>query len=280
MLSINTNLSGLMVSSQIARNDAALGKSLQRLSSGLRVSSAADGAGELGMSHRLMAEIRGCNAALQGANNGVSMLQVADGALDSTLSALQRMRELAVEASSSTASSTDRTNLDAEFQQLAVEVTRIANTTLYAGTAVLMGSLQYVNIMTGAYSGMFISLGSLNNVCTFSTLTGGTPGTLALTGATNTLATSAITTVDVAIASVASVRARIGAYQTSLDVISSTLQSIVQADTQSNSQLVDTDIAAETANLTKNNILKQAGLAVLSQANQNFGSVLTLLQRL
>ncbi|MBF0424552.1 MAG: flagellin FliC [Magnetococcales bacterium] len=282
MITINTNLMGMMISRQISQNDASLGKSLQRLSTGLRVNSASDGAGTLGMSAALMSQIRGMNAAKQGVNDGISMLQVADSALGDANDTMQRMRELAVQASSSTASSTDRSNLNAEFQQLALEVDRIATGTTYKGTGLLTGSLNTLKINTTANSGTFITLNAMPTTgANFTSITAqAAVGTLNLSGTTNANATSCITMLDTAIASVGAIRAVIGSYQTALNVTADVMQSTTEANTALNSSINDTDVAAETANLTKQTILKQAGMAVLSQANQNFGSILSLLQKL
>ncbi|MBF0426924.1 MAG: flagellin FliC [Magnetococcales bacterium] len=271
-LTVITNLASLNAQRNLGKTTSALSKTYQRLSSGLRVNSAVDDAAGLGISTRFTAEVRGMNMAVRNVNDGISLLQVADGSLDETTNALQRMRELAVQAASGTLTSTDRTNLNAEFSQLLSEVDRIGSNTKFNGRFLLFGSVTAVQVQVGAYSGQLLSI-TLASATTAALLTAG----VQISGTAGTEAMSAITTIDAAIASVASIRATIGSLQSRFESVISTLNNTSVNTSAANSRIMDADIASETANLTRNSILQQAAASILSQANQQPQIALTLL---
>ncbi|MBF0177726.1 MAG: flagellin FliC [Magnetococcales bacterium] len=281
MITINTNLSGIMIGRQIDKTNTDLNKSFMRLSSGVRINSAGDDPGGFGMTQRLTAEIRGNNMVMRGVNDAASLFQIADGATSSMVDSLQRMREIAVQASSGTSTTTDRNNLNAEFLQLWSEIDRIATGTTYANISPLMGSIaSALTIPLTAYSGgASLVLGAvLSHAVTFSSLAGCTTLNLTGTAGGTSAALSTISGLDVAIASLSSMRAGIGVMQTRLESVASNLSQFIEAGEAARSRILDTDIANEVANMSRTSILKQAGMSVLAQANQQFGSILSLLR--
>ncbi|MBF0177725.1 MAG: flagellin FliC [Magnetococcales bacterium] len=262
-LSINTNINSVIAQKNLGLASSKLSKSYQRLSSGLRVNNASDDAAGLGIASSLMGQIRGANMASRNVNDALSVLQVADGALDETVNSLQRMRELAVQASNGVLTSTDRDNLNTEFQQLMSEVNRIAGGAKFNGQTLLMGSLTAFQVQVGQYSGQILSI-TVNCALAASII-----GTGSLGGAGGSAAYSAITQLDYAITSVANIRATIGALQNRFDSVVSTLGNIAVTTDAARSRIMDADIATETALLTRNSILQQAATSVLVQANQS-----------
>ncbi|MBF0177724.1 MAG: flagellin FliC [Magnetococcales bacterium] len=262
-LSINTNINSVIAQKNLGLASAKLSKSYQRLSSGLRINGASDDAAGLGIASSLSAQIRGANMASRNVNDALSVLQVADGALDETVNSLQRMRELAVQASNGVLSSTDRDNLNTEFQQLMSEVNRIASGSKFNGQTLLMGSLTAFQVQVGQYSGQILSI-TVNCALAASII-----GTGSLGGAGGSAAYSAITQLDYAITSVANIRATIGALQNRFDSVISTLGNVAVTTDAARSRIMDADIATETAMLTRNSILQQAATSVLVQANQS-----------
>ncbi|MBF0177900.1 MAG: flagellin FliC [Magnetococcales bacterium] len=269
-ISLLTNIASLNSQRNLSKSTGQLSKTYERLSSGLRVNRAADDAAGIGIGSRLSAEVRGMNMAVRNTNDGISMLQVAEGALDETTNAMQRMRELAVQASNGVLTSTDRDSLNTEFLQLMSEVDRIAVYTKFNNTTLLLGSVAAMQIQVGQYSGMILSI-TINCAKAASII-----GTGSL-GGTGSAAYSAITQLDYAITSIATIRATIGALQNRFDSVIASLQNTSQNTAAANSRIMDADIAAETATLTKNSILQQAGASILAQANQQPQIALTLL---
>jgi len=279
-ISMNTNLAGIQATRQINMSTTGLNKSFQRLSSGLRVNQASDDVSGLAVAAQMTAQIRGSNMAMKNANDSISMLQVADGALGDQMNAIQRMRELAVQASGDNVNNTDRGNLNVEFYQLMQEVDRIAKTTKYGSTSgLLQGSFANKQIQIGAYSGAIFSMtiGVGAGQGTVGASLGYDVATLSI-GTSGAFAMSAITAMDYAITSLATVRAGIGAYQSRLENILSSLATTAENSEAARSRIMDADIAAETGNMARNSVLRSAGMAVLSQANQQFQSVLSLLR--
>ncbi|MBF0424553.1 MAG: flagellin FliC [Magnetococcales bacterium] len=272
-ISINTNLGALIAQKNLGTASSKLQQTYQRLSSGLRVNSSADDAAGLGIATSLTAQIRAANMAQRNVNDGISMLQVADGSLDETTNTLQRMRELAVQASSQTLTSSDRTNLNAEFSQLLSEVDRIGSTAKFNGRFLLFGSVTAVQIQVGAYSGQQLSI-TLASATATALLTAG----VQVSGTNGIEAMSAITTIDAAIASVASIRATIGSLQNRFESVISTLANQSTNTEAARSRIMDADVATETSNLTRISILQQAGASILAQANQQPQIALTLLR--
>jgi flagellin len=255
---------------------------MQRLSSGLKINSDKDDAAGLQISNRMASQIRGGNQAIQNANDGISVAQAAEGGLQATTDILQRMRELAVKARNGTNGTADQTATNSEFAQMSDEITRISASTNLNGKNLLDGSAGTVTLQVGANTGSanHIDLVLSSKFDAVSLSVGS--GTLSLTGATTTGASTnidnAITAIDAAIAAIGAQRASLGASQNRLTSTISNLQNIVENTTAAQGRVQDTDFAAETANLTKQQTLQQASTSVLAQANQLPSAVLKLLQ--
>lgn len=281
-LTVNTNTTSLNVQKNLNRASDALSTSMQRLSSGLKINSAKDDAAGLQISNRMSSQIRGNTQAIQNANDGISVAQTAEGALQATTDILQRMRELAVKARNGTNGTADQTATNAEFAQMSNEITRISAATNLNGKNLLDGSAGTVTLQVGANTGSanHIDLVLSSKFDAVSLSVGS--GTLALTGATVTGAATnidnAITAIDAAIAAIGATRASLGASQNRLTSTIQNLQNITENTTAAQGRVQDTDFAAETANLTKQQTLQQASTSVLAQANQLPSAVLKLLQ--
>ncbi|MBF0137859.1 MAG: flagellin FliC [Magnetococcus sp. DMHC-1] len=270
-ISINTNIGALSAQKNLSTAAGRLSQSFERLSSGLRVNSSRDDAAGLAIASGLTLQIRGANTASRNVNDVISVLQIAEGALDETTNALQRMRELAVQASSMTLTTTDRTSLNSEFTQLLSEVDRIGKNVQYNGRNLLTGSFNAVQIQVGVYSGQIVSATILS-----ATATGLCSALAGITG-DGSQAMSAITILDNAIASVSTIRATIGSLQNRFESVVATLANQVVNTESARSRIMDADIAVETSNLTRNSILQQAAASILAQANQAPQVALTLL---
>ena len=281
-LTVNTNTTSLNVQKNLNRASDALSTSMTRLSSGLKINSAKDDAAGLQISNRMSSQIRGNTQAIQNANDGISVAQTAEGALQATTDILQRMRELAVKARNGTNGTADQTATNSEFAQMSDEITRISASTNLNGKNLLDGSAGTVTLQVGANTGSanHIDLVLSSKFDAVSLSVGS--GTLSLTGATVTGAAqnidSAITAIDAAIAAIGATRASLGASQNRLTSTISNLQNITENTTAAQGRVQDTDFAAETANLTKQQTLQQASTSVLAQANQLPSAVLKLLQ--
>ncbi|MFJ2461377.1 flagellin domain-containing protein, partial [Pseudomonas neuropathica] len=279
---VNTNTTSLNVQKNLNRASDALSTSMQRLSSGLKINSAKDDAAGLQISNRMSSQIRGNTQAIQNANDGISVAQTAEGALQATTDILQRMRELAVKARNGTNGTADQTATNAEFAQMSDEITRISASTNLNGKNLLDGSAGTVTLQVGANTGSanHIDLVLSSKFDAVSLSVGS--GTLSLTGATVTGASqnidNAITAIDAAIAAIGATRASLGASQNRLTSTIQNLQNITENTTAAQGRVQDTDFAAETANLTKQQTLQQASTSVLAQANQLPSAVLKLLQ--
>jgi flagellin len=255
---------------------------MARLSSGLKINSAKDDAAGLQIATRMTAQIRGGNQAIQNANDGISVAQTAEGALQASTDILQRMRELAVKARNGTNGTADQTATNSEFAQMSDELTRISASTNLNGKNLLDGTASTIQLQVGANTGSAnrIDLVLSSKFDAVSLSVGS--GTVVLTGATSaTLSANidnAITAIDAALASINSTRANLGASQNRLTSTISNLQNIVENTTAAQGRVQDTDFAAETANLTKQQTLQQASTSVLAQANQLPSAVLKLLQ--
>ncbi|KPA88676.1 MULTISPECIES: flagellin domain-containing protein [Pseudomonas] len=284
-LTVNTNTTSLNVQKNLNRASDALSTSMQRLSSGLKINSAKDDAAGLQISNRMSSQIRGNNQAVQNANDGISVAQTAEGALQASTDILQRMRELAVKARNGTNGTADQTATNAEFAQMSDELTRIAQSTNLNGKFLLDGSAGTVTLQVGANTGTANHIDLvLSSKFDAASLSVGS-GTVVLTGTTGTGAGSAsdnidnaITAIDAAIATIGATRANLGASQNRLTSTISNLQNINENTTAAQGRVQDTDFAAETANLTKQQTLQQASTSVLAQANQLPSAVLKLLQ--
>jgi len=273
-LRINTNLASITAQRGLSQHTDALLVNFRKLSTGLRIATAADDAGRLATSERLRAQIRSLDAAGRNANDAVSVLQIGEGALNETSSILTRMRELAVSSSNGTTSAQEKGTLNEEFQALASEINRIALATSFNGTALLDGSSSSITFQVGYGTTSGVDTLSVSRSPALST-------SLALNsvdiGSTGSIS-NAIISVDAAINTVSALRGRLAAVQNRLN---STLTNISVASEQlsgANSRIRDVDVADETSLLTRNTVLQQAAVSILSQANVQPQAALSLLR--
>lgn len=268
---INTNIASLNAQRNLNTSQSSLNRSLQRLSSGLRVNSARDDAAGLGIAEKMSAQSRGMGVAMRNANDGISMAQTAEGGLAVMGEHLQRMRELATQASSGQYDATNLSALDQEFQALQSEVQRIATATTFNGKQIL-GSDSSMSFQIGANT-------TTDNQISVSTVTGSFSAIVSsLAVSTSGGATAAMDAIDTAINDVSTARAGLGALQSRFEGVVTQLQTQVENTEAARSRIMDTDYAAETANLSRTQILQQAGTAMLAQANQLPQNVLSLLK--
>ncbi len=260
---INTNIASLNTQRNLTSSQSSLNTSLQRLSSGLRINSSKDDAAGLAIATRMDSQVRGQQVAIRNANDAISFAQVAEGGLGKQTDALQRMRELAVQSINGTNTSTDRANLDAEFAQLTAEVTRLSTATKFNGTTVF-GAAQTFQV--GADAGDTITTASVTAATISGSVTSASSAALALTA------------IDAALTAANTNRATLGAIQNRFESVVSNLQVSVENQSAAKSRIMDADFAAETANLTRGQILQQAGTAMLAQANSLPNNVLSLLR--
>ena len=272
---INTNLASLNAQRNLNATNNDLSLAIQRLSSGMRVNSAKDDAAGLAIAERMNAQVRGMNVAMRNANDGISMAQVAEGALGKISDMLQRMRELAVQAANATNSDGDRANLDAEYQQLGQEVQRMLNGTRFNGADILAGGAGTQTFQVGAGTTaedtFTITSGNLAGQSEVAAVTGGD-----LTAAANS--TTAMDYIDALLDVINNERAVWGAAQNRFEAIISNLQVSSENQAAARSRIMDADFAAETAAMTRAQVLQQAGNAMLAQANQLPNTVLQLLR--
>ncbi|MEE9281740.1 MAG: flagellin [Myxococcota bacterium] len=281
-LRINTNLASLNAQKNLSRTQLQLERSLDRLSSGLRITRASDDAAGLAISESLRAQIRGLRQAERNANDGISIIQTAEGALNEIANILIRMRELGVQSSSSGAiSNSERSFIQNEFSSLQAEITRIANATQFGGRTLLDGSLSgtgnAVQFQVGIFNNPSVDRISLSiGDATASALNVGS-GSGGIAVSTAAAAQASLVTIDSAITSVASLRGDLGAAQNRLQSTINALQSSTENLSAANSRIRDVDVAAETAALVRAQVLQQAGIAVLAQANVSSQAALALL---
>ena len=272
-LRVNTNVSSLTAQRNLANTTNQLSRSLERLSSGLRITRASDDAAGLAISERFRADIRSLSQAQRNANDAISLLQIAEGALNESSGILIRMRELAVQSANGTLGTAERATLDQEFQDLLGEIDRIAAVTEFNGTQPLSDSSLSINFQVGANN-------TTNDQIAVTGVDATTTG-LSLPGAAITDATvagTAMGTIDSAIDTLSGLRADFGTAQNRLE---STIRSIavaVENTAAAESRIRDVDVASETAILTRNQVLQQAGVSVLAQANVSSSIALALLQ--
>ena len=277
---INTNLNSLNAQRNLNMSQASLATSMQRLSSGLRVNSAKDDAAGLAIAERMNTQVRGMNVAIRNANDGISLAQTAEGALGTISNNLQRMRELAVQSANDTNGASDRTALDNEYKQLAGENARVIANTTFNGQPLLTGAGGTGGVFTfqvGANSSADnqISITTTDIATPMGTNTQGAAATLGGTAAT---ALTAMGDLDAALTVVNGARSTLGASQSRFDAVISNLQVAAENQTAARSRIMDADFAAETANLSRAQILQQAGTAMVAQANQLPQQVLQLLK--
>jgi flagellin len=275
-LAVNTNVSSINAQRQLLNSGSALDNAFKKLSSGFRINSAADDAAGLQISNRLSSQINGLNQAVSNANDGISLAQVAEGAMDEITTALQRIRTLAVQSQNGINSAADRSALQKEVTALVAEISRIATTTQFGGTSLLNGSYS-AKFLVGANGGQNISVNLSSN-----SLGGKGFGASALSVSTLNISTadgasSAIAALDNAIKSIDGERADLGAIQNRFQSTIRNLSNIVENVSAARSRIRDTDFARETAELTRAQILQQASTTVLSQANTRPQTALSLL---
>jgi flagellin len=271
---INTNLVSLNAQRNLDMSQASLSISMQRLSSGLRVNSAKDDAAGLAIAERMNTQVRGMNVAIRNANDGISLAQTAEGALGKVGDMLQRMRELAVQSANATNGTGDRANLNAEYAQLSAEIGRTLANTRFNGIAILGTGAGAQAFQVGANSGETVTITTTNLAANadITTVTGGNLSTVAA-------ASTALGNIDTALNTLNTERALYGATQNRFEAVIGTLQVSSENQAAARARIMDADFAAETANLSRAQILQQAGNAMVAQANQLPQQVLQLLQR-
>lgn len=282
-LIVNTNIASLNAQRNLSNSSNALAVTLQRLSSGLRVNSAKDDAAGLAVAESFNAQIRGNTQAVRNANDGISLGQTAEGALGQIANNTQRIREIAVQAANGTISNTNRSQLQKEVDQLTQEISRIVATTQFNGTNLLSGastltfqvgadgvasnqvSVTTTDLAQNGSAGLYAFSASLTAT-----------GVISVT--TSAAASAAIANVDTDISQISTIRSTFGAVQNRFEAVINSLQNYVENLSASRSRILDADFAAETANLTRGQILQQAGTAVLAQANALPQTALSLLR--
>jgi flagellin len=283
---INTNLISLNAQRNLATSQSSLSTSMQRLSSGLRVNSAKDDAAGLSIADRMNTQVRGMQTAMRNANDGISMSQVAEGALGNVTSMLQRMRELSVQAANGTNSTSDRGSIAAEYLQLANEATRTLSGTQFNGQSILATTTSS-SFQIGANTSSTLDRITIAafNWLTNSSITAavgssvGVAPTITPAGTDGSFAIAAITALDSAIDAINSQRAVFGAVQNRFDNVISNLMVGNENQTAARARIMDADYAVETAAMSRSNILQQAGNAMVAQANQQPQQVLALLRQ-
>jgi flagellin len=277
---INTNLASLNAQRNLNGSQNSLSISMQRLSSGLRVNSAKDDAAGLAIAERMNAQVRGMNVAVRNANDGISMSQVAEGALSRVGDALQRMRELALQARNASNSDSDKDSLNKEFAELQKEITRVIGGTTFNGKQILGAEATAMTFQIGAnVTADDIITVTTDNLNSSADITAVTVSTAVIDSTADASAiASVIEFIDTALDTVNNQRATFGATQSRFEAIIANLQQSVENQSAARSRIMDADFAAETANLSRAQILQQAGTAMVAQANQLPQQVLRLLQ--
>lgn len=274
MTAINTNVKSLIAQQSLAVNNRSLTKTMEQLSTGKRINSAADDAAGLSISNKMTAQIRGLNQAVRNANDAISMVQTAEGALGEVTNMLQRMRELAVQSVNGTNSQADRTSLNSEYSQLSAEITRISDKTTWNGMAVGGADAGSYSFQAGPAASDTVTVTFMDIAVTGSTIT----SAASIGVSTVAQATSAITNLDSAISTVDAYRSTLGAVVNRLNYAADNLTNVSTNTAASRSRILDTDYAAATTELARTQIIQQAATAMLAQANQSPSSVLSLLK--
>jgi len=279
-LTVNTNTTSLGVQKNLNRATDALATSMTRLSSGLKINSAKDDAAGLQIATRMTSQIRGQTMAIKNANDGISIAQTAEGAMQEQTNILQRMRELAIQSRNDSNSADDRIALDKEFQSMSSELTRIANSTQLNGKNLLDGSASTMTFQVGSNTGSVNQI-TINLNQKFDATSLGIGSGINIQGSSSTLSetnySAAVAAIDTALQTINTNRADLGASQNRLTSTINNLQNINENAEAARGRVQDTDFAAETAQLTKQQTLQQASTSVLAQANQLPSAVLKLL---
>lgn len=272
---ITTNVAALNAQKNLGMTQRSMNTSMARLSSGLRINQAADDAAGLAISENLKAQIRGMRQANRNANDGISLVQVAEGSLNEVSNMLIRLRELGVQAASDTIGDTERKFLDVEYQQLKSEIQRVTESTNFNGYDLLNGTGGIIDIQVGTHNDPFKDRISFNAAAANATLE--SLGLVSESAATKEGAQLSLDVVDQALVSVNAIRANFGAMQNRLTSTSNNLLVADENLSAANSRIRDADVAAETSEMTRNSILLQAGISVLGQANNSQQMALKLL---
>ena len=286
MAVVNTNIGASVAQAALMRNERALNTAMEQLSTGKKINSAGDNASGLAISTRLTSQIRGLDTAIRNANDAMSMVNTAEGALDEITAMMQRMRELAVQSGTGTTSAADRTYLNSEYVALRNEIDRIADNTQWNGRNILDGSAgasvgkSTVAFQVGANEKQTIStsFGNVNNTNGHMSALASTRLSAATIASAVTVASNAITRLDNTISDVSAQRATFGAISNRLTHAVDNLTNVKTNTEASRSRIMDTDYAAATSELARTQIIQQAGTAMLAQANQLPQTVLALLQ--
>ena len=268
---VQHNLSAMNTNRQLGIVTDTMSKSTEKLSSGYKINRAADDAAGLSISEKMRSQIRGLDKAATNAQDGISLIQVAEGALNETHSILQRMNELATQAANDTNTSTDRTAISKEMEQLTSEINRIQSSTQFNSMNLLNGSFSGMKLQVGSLSGQSIqiSIGKMDATCL---------GIDALAVSKYSLAGKAMSNIQKAITKVSEQRSKLGAIQNRLEHTINNLNTTSENTSAAESRIRDTDMASEMVEYSKNNILQQAGQSMLAQANQQTQGVVSLLQ--
>ena len=287
MAVVNTNVNASVAQNALVRNERNMNTSMERLSTGQRINSAADDAAGLAIASRMTSQIKGLETGVRNANDAISMISTADGALIEVTNMLQRMRELALQSANGTTTSADRSYLSSEYANLLAEIDRIAENTQWNGSTILNhitpASSQFT-FQVGANGGQTIAVDfgdmSNSNSGVFAALATGSHATIVATTTASALTTgsSAVGLIDTAITSVNSQRATFGAAMNQLTYAVDNLSNVKVNSEAARSRILDTDYAVETSELARTQIIQQAGTAMLAQANQLPQTVLSLLQ--
>ena len=276
MTVINTNISALRAQNAGVSANRMLGTAMERLSTGSRINSASDDAAGLAIAASMTSQIRGMAQGIRNANDGISLAQTAEGALNEVTNMLQRVRELSVQAGSDTYGATDRDNIQVEVDELTAQIGQIVSNTEFNGVKLFDGSTATVTILAGANDVDTVDL-ALEDLTTL-TAGAGTAGSFDVTGADGTSARAALTDIDADIDAISTARATLGAGQNRLQSAATNLANVSTNLSDARSRIMDTDYSAETTALAKAQILGQASSAMLAQANQSQQNVLSLLR--
>ena len=276
MLAIQTNISSLEAQKNLAKNQSALMSSFNKLSSGYRINTAADDAAGLAISESMKSQIRSYTVDERNASDGISMAQTAEGALGDIHDVLGRMRELAVQASNGSVTSTDRGYMQTEFGLLQAEVSRIQGSAKFNEKDLITASAQTVAFQVGLNNTTSDQVSVTFGGVALTTLTS---STTKIGGTTSSSALASLSTIDDSIGSVSTARSKFGAAMNRLQVATSNIQTMRLNLSAANSRIRDVDVASETSNMTQNQVLTQAGISVLAQANQLPQSAFNLIGR-
>jgi flagellin len=277
-LNINTNVSSLNAQRYLNSNSSQLSKSMEKLSSGYRINRAGDDAAGLALSEKLRSQIRGSQKAADNVQDGINVLNIADGALQSVTDYLQRMRELAVQAGNDTYNTAQRSSMKAEFDQLSSGINQISDATQFNGVKLLDGSLGTMKLQIGANSASGVDTLDLGAQSVFATANASALSLSGLSLDTNSAALATITALDSAISTVSTRRGSIGALSNRLETTATNLATNVENTSASESRIRNVDVASESAKMSQYQILQQAAAAMLTQANQSPQLALQLLR--